>query len=286
MVRNPMNFHQVSKITLSPDVVDCIVFWTKNPAPMMSRLDELRDYHYYFQFTLNSYGKNIEPKVPSKNDELIGTFQRLSDKIGAEKVIWRYDPIFLSRDYGVEYHITYFEKLAKRLEGYTHKCTVSFIDIYRNTQSNFKALSLVTLTTDDKRQLAKGLSEIALSYGMAMDTCAEDIDLEDLNISHGRCIDDRLIEKITGCRLNVKKDKGQRLECGCVESIDIGAYNSCLNFCKYCYANYILKAVEANNKKHNPKSPLILGGLSEEDKIIERAVKSYRDTQINLLERI
>ncbi len=127
-VRNPMNIHQVSKISLSSNVVDGFVFWTKNPIPMMNRLNDLSDYKYYFQFTVNSYGKDIEANIPNKNDVIIPAFKRLSDLIGPERVIWRYDPILLTQQYSVEYHAKYFEEIAKRLSGYTHKCVICFVD--------------------------------------------------------------------------------------------------------------------------------------------------------------
>lgn len=282
LVRNPMNIHQVSKIDLSPNAIDGIVFWTKNPAPMIERLNELKDYCYYFQFTLNSYAKEVEPNLPLKNDVLLTTFQRLSDKIGADKVIWRYDPIFLNKDYTIDYHIEYFEKLAKRLKDYTRKCTISFIDLYRNTARNVKGLELSEMTFADKRKLAQDLSKIALSYGLKIDTCAEDIELGEFNIAHAKCIDAKLIEEISGFRMNVEKDKNQRLECGCVASVDIGMYNTCRNGCKYCYANYSSNTVNDNFKRHDPNSPLISGQLSDHDVIKARNIKSLRDGQMNL----
>ena len=133
-VRNPMNAHQISRIDLRPDVVDGIVFWTKNPLPMLDRLDLLKEYTYYFQFTLTSYGEDVESNIPSKSNVIIPSFQRLSDKLGPERVIWRYDPIFLSQKYSIDYHIHYFEMLAKRLSLYTKKCTISFLDYYCNTE--------------------------------------------------------------------------------------------------------------------------------------------------------
>ena len=145
-VRNPMNFHQVSRIDLSPDVVDGIVFWTKNPLPLMARLEELRGYTFYFQFTLTPYGKDVEPCVPSKNDVILPAFQELSRRVGPERVIWRYDPILFTNRYTMDYHITFFSQLARRLEGYTRKCIISFVDLYRNTQTNMKGLGFVPLT--------------------------------------------------------------------------------------------------------------------------------------------
>lgn len=282
LVRNPMNIYQVSKIDLSPDVVDCIVFWTKNPEPMLDRLQELDEYNYYFQFTLNSYGKNIEPYLPYKNEVIIPNFQRLSNKIGAEKVIWRYDPIFLNYQYSIEYHIEYFDKLARILKDYTQKCIISFIDLYRNTKQNVKELEITETTYNNKKIIAKELSKIANSYGFNIETCAEDINLDEFNIKHSKCIDDKLIEKISGFHLNVDKDKNQRLECGCVESIDIGMYNTCLNGCKYCYANYNANTVKRNFAQHDPESPLLFGQLTDKDTVKERTVKSFKDTQLRM----
>ena len=82
-VRNPMNAHQISEIKITPDVVDCIVFWTKNPLPMMKRLNEIKEYNYYFQFTLTGYGNDVEVNLPNKKTEMIPVFQELSKKIAS-----------------------------------------------------------------------------------------------------------------------------------------------------------------------------------------------------------
>ena len=129
-VRNPMNAHQVSEIKITPDVVDCIVFWTKNPLPMMKRLNETKDYNYYFQFTLTGYGNDVEVNLSNKKTEMIPVFQELSEKIGKQKVIWRYDPIFFSDRYTKEYHLKAIKSIAEALSGYTEKCVISFVDIY------------------------------------------------------------------------------------------------------------------------------------------------------------
>ena len=133
LVRNPMNISQVSKISLSPDVVDGIVFWTKNPLPILDRLEELREYTYYFQFTLTPYGKDVEPNVPSKNDLIIPSFRKLSERIGKERVVWRYDPILFNDKYTMDYHVKYFKTLAAKLHAYTEKCIVSILDFYQKT---------------------------------------------------------------------------------------------------------------------------------------------------------
>lgn len=280
LVRNPMNAHQISKINLRPDVVDGIVFWTKNPIPMLNKLDRLQDYTYYFQFTLNSYGQDVETHVPSKQNTIIPAFKKLSDTIGPERVIWRYDPVFLNETYTPEYHLRYFEQLAKILHPYTKKCTFSFIDMYRNTEKNVKGLDIQKFPIEQQKYFAKHFADIAHSYGLSIDTCAEGIDLEQYGIQHARCIDDRLLSQLIGCPLTVGKDKNQRLECGCIESIDIGTYNTCRNGCLYCYANYSAKSVQTNSQKHNPNSPLLFGEVGADDKITERKVSSCKATQL------
>ena len=276
MVRNPMNMRQVSKIKLTHDVVDGIVFWTKNPLPMLGRLNELSEYKYYFQFTITPYGKDIEPNLPHKPDEVLSAFKKLSDTIGADKVIWRYDPIFISEKYSAKYHIQAFGKIAHELRDYTRKVTISFIDTnYRNVKGNIKELALLDFQAETQTEISSSLAAIALSNKLTIDTCAEKTDLEQFGIKHARCIDDKLFEKISGCHMNVKKDPTQRLECGCVSSIDIGMYNTCKNGCKYCYANYSHASVEKNFAKHNPSSPVISGDITDSDKINERKMKSY-----------
>lgn len=274
LVRNPMNIHQVSKIDLSPDVVDAIVFWTKNPTPMLPYLEQIKDYTYYFQFTLSAYGPDVERNLPSKNKIIIPTFQQLSKEIGKEKVIWRYDPIFFNEQYSMEYHCKYFEVLASKLGDYTEKCTVSFMDMYRNTERNVKFLSIVKDTYEMQVELLQRFVEIAKEHGLYIDTCAEIGDYHSIGVEHAHCIDRERIERIGRFKLNVDKDTNQRAECGCVASIDIGAYNTCKNGCLYCYANYSSNIVEKNFGMHNPKSPLLFGEIDSTDVIKERKVKS------------
>lgn len=281
MVRNPMNFHQISKISLSPEVVDGIVFWTKNPAPMIEKLRFLSSYTYYFQFTITPYKGDIEPVLDKK--KVIDTFKKLSDSIGPEKVIWRYDPILLNSKYSFNYHIKAFENLSKQLQGYTNKCTISFIDTeYRNVKKNVKFLDLLRLNTDFQRKISRSFSTIAKAFNLTIETCAEKIDLSEYGIKHGHCIDKELFEKLLGCKLNIKKDKSQRSECGCVSSIDIGSYNTCNNRCLYCYANYNQGLAITNFNKHNPSSPLISGNICKNDVVKIREIKSCCISSISL----
>ena len=283
-VRNPMNFHQISEIKISPDVVDCIVFWTKNPLPMMERLDELEAYNYYFQFTLTGYGNDVERNLPNKKTSVIPIFQELSNRIGKEKVVWRYDPIFFSNRYNAKYHLKAFRSIAEALSGYTEKCVISFLDIYPKNKKNMDNLLSYDLSDSELRGFAKELSNIAKENHIKIGSCAEKIDLDEYGIIHNSCIDKELIEKIIGCKLKINKDKNQRIECGCVESVEVGTYNTCKNGCVYCYANYSAKSVESNFQKYDPLSPLLCGHIEKDDKISTRKFVSLKETQISIFD--
>jgi len=285
LVRNPFNTKQVSKIPLSPDVVDCIVFWTKNPLPLMKKLDGIDKLglKYYFQFTVTSYDKSLEKKVPTKKS-IIKTFQDLSNRIGKEKVMWRYDPILLTDKYNIEYHEKWFKYLAENLNGYTDKCVISFIDMYKKCERNLKDTELETINDLLKKQLANTLSKIALDNGISMESCAESLLLSNYGVSPGKCIDDKLISKVIGEDITVAKDKSQRHECGCVASVDIGSYNTCKHECKYCYANFSQTTVVNNCKNHDVNSPLLTGYLNGDEKITERKMVTFRPKQQSLFQ--
>ncbi len=284
LVRNPMNIHQIGRINLSPDVVDGIVFWTKNPVPMIERLPELDNYTYYFQFTLTAYDRDIEPNIPSKNKIIIPGFQKLSKIIGKDRIIWRYDPIFFNDHYTMEYHCKYFKVLASKLGNYTEKCTVSFLDLYKNTTRNISSLNIQPENIEMQKEIMQRFSEIAAEYGIYIDTCAERIDLGALQIAHACCIEKERFERISNCRLKLGKDPNQRPECGCVASIDIGTYNTCRHGCLYCYANYSQNTVNKNSAAHNPDSPLLFGAVGDDDVIKIRDVKSCKENQLTIFD--
>lgn len=305
-VRNPMNPHQVSRIMLSPDLVDCIVFWTKNPEPMFARLHELDGYAYYFQFTLTGYGRDLEPGVPHKKDRMIPVFQRLSDRIGSSRVVWRYDPILFNDTYTPAYHLQAFEQIAGALSGYTKRCVISFVDTYAKNRATMKALGVrdISLSAEneqplsgsrkvcdgneisdiDLKEFAARISGTAHRNGMEVYTCAEKSNLEDCGIRHGSCIDRKLIEEIIGCTIKVDKDRNQRVECGCVESVEVGTYHTCLNGCRYCYANDSREKVEKNHRIYDAYSPILCGRIEDSDKITERKAMSWKDEQIGFLD--
>ena len=181
LVPNPLNPKQVSRVSLSPQDVDAIVFWTKNPAPLLNALPELVAYPYYFQFTLTPYGKNIEPGLPAKR-ELVETFQTLSRQIGRERVVWRYDPILLTAEWNVERHARAFREMMAELAPYTDTCVLSFVDLYRKTERNTRSIGLLSLTMDTMREIAARFADIAAGTGVRLQSCAEELDLARVSI--------------------------------------------------------------------------------------------------------
>ena len=223
----------VLKCNFTPDAIECIVFWTKNAAPLIPYLNELSDrgYSYYFQFTVTPYGSEVEPNIPPK-EEIVETFINLSEMIGKEKVILRYDPIFISDKYTRSFHLKAFRRLLERLHKHTEKCKISFVDMYAKVTMNMAPLKPHDIDITMKYEIAQDLSSIAGEYGVTIESCAEN-----LGLTHGKCIDDELIARIAGNKYQIPKDPTQRKLCGCVQSLDIGEYNTCLHGCKYCYAN-------------------------------------------------
>ena len=285
-VRNPFNARQISRIPLNREVVDCIVFWTKNPAPMLERLGELDGYEYYFQFTLTGYGRDVEPGLPDKHRELIPTFKRLSEAIGPKRVIWRYDPIFINEGYTADGHIRAFRELCREFEGLTERVVISFLDPYARIKKWMEGMKAAPPDRETMEWLAGNMAETAGRHGMGIYTCAELADLEHAGIRHGSCIDRRLIEELTGSRLKIKKDKNQRAECGCAESVDVGAYHTCRNGCAYCYAGCDAGLMAGENTRSaQDASSLVLGGaLHPDDRITDYKAVSLRDDQIRLFE--
>lgn len=282
LVRHPMNPRRVSRVCLSPEVVDGFVFWTKNPLPMLERLSLLKEYAYYFQFTLTPYGRDAEPGLPSKRDVLIPAFRKLSSLLGRHRVIWRYDPVFLSRTYTFEYHVRWFERLAALLAPCTEKCVISFLDFYRDTRSSMASLGLRDFPPEMQENLVGKLADAAHAYGLRVESCAENMDLSRFGIKHARCVDADLIGSTGGAPLQVEADRHQRPACGCAQSIDIGAYGSCSHGCLYCYAGGGRAAV----KSCDPASPLLAGELRPDDVVTERRMRSCvrREIPLSLLQ--
>lgn len=281
LIRNPMNFHQVSRVDLSPEVVDCIVFWSKNPRPLMEYLDFLRPYPYYIQFTINPYGTEIESGLPPQ-DELIETFRALSQVIGPERMVWRYSPVLVNEAYPEAFHLEAFASLAERLSGDTIRCNLSFIEIYRKIEVQMQKMQIRAIPDQVKYDLVSKLRKIADENQIELRACGN-LDLIKAGIPAAKCIDDALISKITGKTFTLKKDKNQDHQCYCVSSIDVGAYNTCLNGCRYCYANQTnLNSTRSKISQYNPNSPLLCSMPHPQDVIKTRAVKAEGSDQIRL----
>ena len=266
---NPFNPSQVKIVSLLPQDVDVIVFWSKNPEPMLKYLYILngRGFRYYFQYTLNDYPEIMEPHVPALNMR-IETFRKLGGKLGSSRVVWRYDPIIISNVTPVEYHMERFASIARQLSGYCERVVISFLDFYPKVLNRWKRLINetgfevfdVTLPefADMLGMLANEIYKCAKSYGMSVYTCSELMDLSVYGINHGSCIDADLINGIFKLNLNVKKDRNQRTGCLCAQSTDIGAYNCCGHGCSYCYANLNESLVKRNMSRHDAANPYLL----------------------------
>lgn len=286
LTRNPMNHAQLSKIPLSPDIVDCIVFWTKDAANMLPHLDELDrlGYKYYFQFTLTPYDRILEANLRPK-EEIEDTFIELSKRIGRERVVWRYDPIILNDTLDTRYHKTQFMRMCEKLSHgcsqtlYTDTVTISFVDMYPKLKTHL----IRPITEDEIAELAAFIGKTAKEHGIRAVACSEKDDFTKYGIERSSCIDRDRIEKIIGCPLDVKADKNQREGCGCAQSIDIGAYNTCLNGCVYCYANDSSATTSRRHESHNPESEILIGNVLDGEKITDRKVKSDRIIQIKLI---
>lgn len=261
-VRNPFNQKLVSRIYFSD--VDLIMFCSKNPLPMINKLDILK-VPVLFHVTITPYGKDVEPNIPDKRLIIEGV-KKLSLVLGIDNVVVRYDPIFLSDKYNVDYHIKAFDKLCKNLNGYVNKIIVSFMDEYKNVRSNKNILKYRAFTREDYKKIGEAFSKSAMDNGMSVQTCFEDEDLIQYGFVKGECLSHELAYILTGKKFkssNVRKEK----KCECVQMVDIGDYNSCMHMCKYCYANYDEKAVSNNIERHDDNSSLLIGSIQRDDVI-------------------
>lgn len=271
-VRNPYYPQQVSRYRLDPAVVDAIGFCTKNPAPMFQYMDLLEPYGQYWFVTITPYGRDMEPNVPDKH-RLLEDFRRLSDTVGVDSVGWRYDPVLLSDRYTADYHLRAFETMAAALEGYTHTVVISFIDLYPKVRRNFPEAREVP--KEQRRLLGKAFIDSAAAHGMTVKPCAEGEELAAFGADCGGCMRIEDYEKAIGKPLNAPKKKGARAACACYISCDIGAYNTCRHLCRYCYANAEPETVLAQSRRHDPRSPFLIGGYREDDEIHDVPQQSW-----------
>lgn len=282
MVRNPYYNTKVTKYSLDSKVVDCLVFGTKNPEPMLKYLDELDQYKQLWYVTITPYGKDIEPLVPDKA-KVIDSFKKISEHIGINGVDWRYDPIFIGMGFDVRRHIECFEKIAKSLRGYTKHCTISFLDLYEKVKQN--APNIKPPTKEEQIELAKAFNKIGKDNGMKIHSCCEKTYLEEYGVDSKGCMSQEILEASIGNKLKAPKRKNIREGCNCLIGNDIGAYNSCGHLCIYCYANANKEFVRKNMQKHNPNSSFLIGNSMSEDEVHEAKQISWKvqDSQISFI---
>ncbi len=272
-VRNPLFPGTVTRYDLSPDVVDVVMFCSKNYAPILPHLHEIYDrFKVYCYYTITAYGKDVEPNVPTI-DESIETLKSLSKQVGKNKLAWRYDPVLLTANYTVEAHLQTFEYMAEKLAPFIDRCIFSFVEMYKKTAENMP--EIVPLTAEDKDVLARGFGQIAKKYGIYIQTCGKSDDYMRYGIHYSGCATLKMFSQIYSCEFKDLLHKGTREGCHCIDNRDIGEYNTCPNGCKYCYANENYKLAVKNYKSHDPDSPILLGKILPTDKVTHSQQKSF-----------
>ena len=271
--RNPFARENVYKLSLKSEDVDCLLFCSKNYQPILKHIGDIDEkYNILCNYTITAYGKDIEPKVPSINQS-IKTLKRLSDIVGVNKILWRYDPILLTEKYTVEKHLETFEYLAEKISPLVYRCIFSFVDMYKKVEENMP--EIIPFTDEDKVKLLKGIGEISKKYNLYTQTCATNENYEKYGIHAAGCTTREILEQAHNVVYKNVKGTGIRENCQCIPSRDIGAYNSCLSECKYCYANRKPDIPKKVIKMHDEKSPLLLGQLKENDRLIGTKIISY-----------
>lgn len=229
-VPNPFNPNQTRIVPLTHETVDAFVFWTKDPTRLLVSHRLLDSFPWIVLVTLTPYDSNWEPAFPDK-DYLIQQFQRLSNRIGKDRVVWRYDPIILTPDMSPAWHRKMFEKTTRKLSGYTDRCIVSFVSPYRKNSAFLHRVGWIDPTPEERLALLEDLRELATKESIELVTCADP-----LSPWPGACIDGELLSRVAGKELVLEKDPFQRSACLCRKSVDIGTYRTCKGGCQYCYA--------------------------------------------------
>lgn len=261
-VRNPFYPKLVNRIFFKD--VDVIVFCTKNPIPMLDKIKEIK-IPILFHITITPYKKEIEPNVVPKG-KVIEAVKTLSKLIGKEHIYIRYDPIFISQNYTLEYHKKAFGHLCSLLNGYIEHIIISFLDDYKNVRKNKNILNSIPFTEKDYEEIGKSFSKSALENGMTIQTCAEEKNLIEYGFIKSDCVTHSLLYQLTG-KTNFKTWKARKMKCHCAQMVDIGSYNTCKHLCKYCYANYEESKIQKNNLNHDKSSSLLIGTLENDDQI-------------------
>lgn len=272
--RNPLFPNKVTRYELTPEKVDCVVFCSKNYEPILKELPSITDkFATYFHYTITAYGKDLEPGVPSIESSM-ETLKKLSAIVGKQRVAWRYDPVLLTDNYTIQTHMETFGYMAKELAPYVDRCIFSFVEMYKKLETDMP--ELIPLTDSHKDMLAAGLGKIAEMHGLYIQTCGTNGEYSQYGIHPSGCMTLEIIGHANGIVYRDRKHKGMRQGCHCIESRDIGAYDTCMNGCKYCYANKRQEKAFENFQYHDPDSPLLLGHLKERDTIQQGVQKSFR----------
>ena len=281
LARNPLFPHKVSRYELDPAVVDCVVFCSKDYSPILPRLHEITDrFNTYFFYTITAYGTDIEPGVPDI-DSSCDTLLELERQVGARRICWRYDPVLLTGTYTIDRHMETFDHLCSRLAGHVGRCVFSFVEMYRKLERNMP--ELMPLSTDQMDELARGLGAIAADHGVWLQTCATDVDYSAYGIHRSGCVTLDALGSANDVEFKDLRHKGMRRHCHCFEMRDMGAYDTCPNGCRYCYANQSPERARTNYALHDPESPLLLGSLHPDDEVTQATQKSYlKPAQLSL----
>jgi len=271
--RNPLFPSKVTRYELTPDILDCVIFCSKNYEPILPYIKSITDkFNTYFHYTITAYGKDIEPNVPYI-DKSIETLIKLSEIVGRQRIAWRYDPILLTENYTKEIHYKTFDYMTEKLSPYIDRCIFSFVEMYKKLKTNMP--EIILLTNSDKQEIAENIGAIAKKYNMTIQTCATVEKYEKCNIQISGCITTDILEKANNIAFKKLRHSGNRKGCGCVENRNIGDYDTCPNGCRYCYANQNPEIAMKNFKKHNSDFDMILGNLKETDEVIQGSQKSY-----------
>lgn len=263
--RNPMFPNKVTKYELDSQTVDCIIFCSKNYEPILPYIKNITDkFNTYFHYTITAYDKDIEPNVPTI-DKSIETLIKLSNIVGKQRIAWRYDPILLTKKYSKELHYKTFDHIAQKLSPHIDRCIFSFVEMYKKLKTNMP--EIILLTNEDKIEIAKNIGLIAKKYNMIIQTCATETNYEKFGILHSGCLTTEILGQANNVKFKSIKHSGNRKNCQCIESRNIGDYDTCPNGCKYCYANQNPEIAKINYQKHNPNFDLILGNLQDTDEI-------------------
>ncbi len=281
-VPNPFRRGQVTRVSLNPAEVDAVVFWTRNPLPLLPHLKELDrlGLRYVFLVTILGYPPELDPGClpPAR---AVQAFQRLSEHLGPDRVTWRYDPLILTPTTDADWHRRQFAELARKLQGHTRRCKLSLVDLYAKLGPRLRALQGTPHQFGPAPLdgvLLRDLAGLARQQGIEPESCAETEDLRPFGIPPGRCIDADLLNTLFGTRIPSRKDPGQRPSCGCAASRDIGMYDSCPAGCSYCYAVRDFAVARRHRQAHDPLAPRMLGPQEPEGALLGRPLNPPGET--------